>query len=218
MVNIIIPSIVIDEIKKQKRRVLRSQYDKFTSNYFTKHLGIESAHLQSHINEKIEELYLDANSELPHLVLELETKGKLEKIRELAINNKPPFEANSDKGFKDAYIYLTVLQYLESADDDVFVLTNDSRLKQAFDRHADIVVLSSPEEYINYREEYFKEEYFINRMIEFYDDDSITIDNILNIELTVENDWQILVFANNEKYQLLVDFVSKEIIENEVVK
>jgi len=43
-------------------------------------------------------------------VIRLQDYSVLEKIKELALKKLPPFEAadNSDKGFKDAYIYFTV--------------------------------------------------------------------------------------------------------------
>ncbi len=215
-VQIIIPSIVIDEIKRQKKRHLKSQLDKFCNNYFAEYFGIDSKEKQElikHIDDKIKLLYEGANDEIEHIVLDLEHDGKLQKIKELAIKNIPPFEAETDKGFKDSYIYLTVLEYQESATDDVFLITNDSRLKQAFE-DSKVHTISTVQEYYDYREEFFKEDYFIEKMKEHFENNEITKENISNIALTADDDWQITVGVNGDEHHVLVDFVSKEIISN----
>lgn len=213
LVQVIIPSIVIEEIKRQKKRYLLAQLGKFKMNYFTYYLKLDTGDvLYNHIDKKIDELYHGANDEILHHELDLEIEGSLEKIKELAINNIPPFEAETDKGFKDSYIYLTVLQYAATTIDDVFLITKDSRLNQAFNKHKNITVLTSPEEYYNYRKEYFKEDYFLGKIREFIGNDSISQDNIVYIGLTEDGDWQLSIEVNDEKHKLLVDFVSKEII------
>jgi len=45
-VQIIIPTIVIEEIKKQKRKFLKSQFDKFKSNYFSEYIGLDEKAFQ----------------------------------------------------------------------------------------------------------------------------------------------------------------------------
>ncbi|MEK0336409.1 MAG: PIN domain-containing protein [Nitrosopumilus sp.] len=215
LVQVVIPSIVIEEIKRQKKKHLLSQFDKFKNNYFTEFLGCNTGEsLKKHIDKKIEDLYKNAQDEISYIEEDLKPEGKLEIIKELAIKNIPPFETVSDKGFKDSYIYLTVLQYVERASDDVFIITNDSRLQQAFDENKNVKVLSSPEEYFNYRKEYFKEDYFIGRMQERFEDDSISRKSILNVELTEDDDWQISIEVNGEQHEILVDFISKEIIQD----
>jgi hypothetical protein len=60
----------------------------------------------------------------------------------LALDKKPPFEDKdkSDKGFKDALIYFSVLEYLqETPNKKVFVCVKDERLKEAFNEHDDII-------------------------------------------------------------------------------
>ena len=162
LVQILIPTMVIEEIKRQKRRHLKSQLDKFCDNYFAvEHFNIgqnkeEKDELLKLIDDKIKDLYNNANDEISHIEYDMESDGKLVKIKELAIKNIPPFEADSDKGFKDSYIYLTVLEYLETAQDDVFIITNDARLKEAF-KETKVKTLSNVQEYFSYREEYFKE-------------------------------------------------------------
>ena len=210
--QIIIPSIVIEEIKQQKWKHLKEQLGKFRSNYFTS-LFIEPEMvgvLDAHITERIDELYNKAYVEFPYKEIELEHDGKLEKMKQLAIQNKAPFAAGTDKGFKDAYIYFIILQYLEIADDDVFLITNDARLGEALQEK--VIVLNAPDDYYKFREEFFKEEYFLSKINEHFHDDSITQADILNIQLTEENDWEITIEFEGKERTLLVDFVSREII------
>ena len=97
--QIIIPSIVVEEIKRRKRRYLNTQLTQFRENYFTKYLDIDSGEvLSQHIDEKVTALYQGANEEISHIEQELEHQGKLQRIKELAIGNIPPFEAKTDKG------------------------------------------------------------------------------------------------------------------------
>jgi len=211
-VQIIIPSIVVEEIKRQKKRYLNSQLNKFQENYFTKYLDIDSGEvLVQHIDEKVAALYQGANEEISHVELELGHQGKLQRIKELAIGNIPPFEAETDKGFKDSYFYLTVLQYKENSTDDVFVITNDTRLKEAFN-NTDIKTLTTAEEYYKYREEYFREEYFIAKLRDHFGNEAITKDCIKSIELTEDEDWQITLDIDGEHNIVIVDFVTKELI------
>jgi len=215
-VQIIIPTMVIEEIKRQKKRHLKSQFDKFKANYFSTYIGIDpndELECKNHIDDRIAELYSGANEEIPHIEYDLEEKDNLLKIKKLAIKNIAPFEKQTDKGFKDTFIYLTVLQYQETASDDVFILTNDTRLKEAF-KDDNVTVLSSVDEYYNYyREEYFKGDYFIGRIKEYTENENIEAKDILGTSISDDDDWIIKVEVENEEINLLVDFYSKEIIE-----
>jgi len=216
LVQIVIPSIVIEEIKRQKERHLTSQLDKYKNNYFTKLLNCDlDKDLSSHITVRIEELWNGAIKEIPHTVLFLEQDGKLEEIKNLAIKNIPPFEADKDKGFKDAYIYLTILQFLVSTRESVFLITNDSKLKEAFNENNKVEVISSPDEYFKFRKGYFTEEYFVEQLKNYFDNEAITKDNISDIALSVDGDWALSIDVGDEQYEIIVDFISKEIINDE---
>jgi hypothetical protein len=70
----------------------------------------------------------------------------LPKITDLALDKKPPFEGGdgTDKGFKDALIYFLVLEYLqETPNKKVFVCVKDKRLKEAFNKHHNIIVVEN---------------------------------------------------------------------------
>jgi rRNA-processing protein FCF1 len=164
--ELVFPDIVIEEIKNQKRKNLESKKDSFLKNPFhwlreldhdkTKNFDIE-AHLTA----------LEDNETLEYAVITLSDYSVLEQMKELALKKLPPFEAtdNTDKGFKDACIYFTALEYLQSIPDKlIFVCCKDGRLKEAFKKHPNIIVIESFEEFIQNSITVFYDDYFINKL------------------------------------------------------
>lgn len=217
LADIAIPSIVIDEIKRQKRRHLEAQIKKLRENYFLQIAGIDELQLsicEKHIDEHIEYLFSNSQNEFSYKTISLNHDGKLDAIRDFAIKNTPPFNSDSDKGFKDSYIYFTILDFLKDADDDVFLLTNDSLLKQAFN-NSDVTVISKVEEYFSYRQEYFKEPYFIGRLNEHFNRDDLTAREVLSSSLNDDENWDVIIEMDGKEVTIIVDFFSKEIIEDD---
>lgn len=214
-VTIVIPSIVIEEIKRQKERYLQSQLDKFKDNYFSKLLECETgATLSDHIQERIQFLYHKSQTEFPYSEEHLAHGGILKQIKRMAINNQAPFEVNNDKGFKDAYIYFTVMQYLERSGDNIFIISNDDRFREAFSNRENIIVLSSLDQYYDYRKAYFKEEYFLGRLQDYLGTDRILADDIVTIDLTDDDEWIIEIKIDSSPYKVYADFYSREIIDS----
>ncbi len=217
-----IPSIVMDEIKFQKLRELESSLASFKCNYFTAHLGCDLSGLEQHMQARIEELYQNAPQEIDHIELGLQKdQDHMDFVKELALKKHPPFDRKTDKGFKDAYIFLIIQQFLENnANSDVFLFTEDGRLKEAFKNNKRVKVLLEPEEYFSYREAYFKSDYFLgvlqqsfSDMDEIEEEITLSVENIMSINLTEDDDWKILIrIPNIGTFEILVDFASKEII------
>ena len=112
--DIVIPEVVIQEIKRQKRSLLISNKDKFLTNPFHKLIGVDELTTKSFgIEEYIEKLLIEES--IPFEVIDLKDNNVLPQIKELAIHKKAPFESgeNTDKGFKDALIYFSVIEYLQ---------------------------------------------------------------------------------------------------------
>ena len=130
--EIIIPDMVIDEIKNHKRKQLESKRDAFLNNPFHSLRGVDKMDTQNFdIEGWVEQLMNDET--IPFSSISL-TKTHLEDIRSLSLRNSPPFHSDNDKGFKDTYIYFTVLDFLEDNEDieKVFFVTGDERLQLAF--------------------------------------------------------------------------------------
>lgn len=209
--EIIIPDIVIEEIKNQKRKHLISKRDSFLSNPF---------HFLRKINEEetkgfdIEKWITDLVHEesVPHTVIFLTKDNVLDEMKKLCLANLPPFEESCDKGFKDAYIYFTILEYLESnIGESVFVVTNDERLRMAFNNNVRVTVVENFDEFEKYTDSYFREEYFINRLREEMSGD-ITADCIEEIWLNTNENWVIKILYDNKTHFVEVDFSTREII------
>lgn len=209
--EIIIPDIVIEEIKCQKRKHLISKRDSFLSNPF---------HLLRKIDEEetrnfdIEKWITDlaGKESISHTIIFLTRGNVIDDIKKLCLANLPPFEENCDKGFKDAYIYFTIMEYLEKNDGNVFVVTNDERLQMAFNKNPRVIVVKNYNEFEKYNDAYFRDQYFIDRLkSEVYS--NITAECVDEIWLNAEENWTIKIICEGKKFFVTVDFSSREIID-----
>jgi hypothetical protein len=98
---------VIQEIKRQKKEKLVNNKSQFFSNPLHKILDVNEAttkgfNVENYIQKLLEE------EAIPFEVIDLKNNDVLPQIKNLALNNEPPFEENTDKGFKDTLIYFSV--------------------------------------------------------------------------------------------------------------
>lgn len=210
--EIILPEIVIDEIKAQKRRYLISKKDSFLANPFhtlrkidkNKTAGFD---IEQHIKNL---LYGETIS---FTMIHLTRTDVLEDIKKLCIGNIPPFEEGTDKGFKDSLIYFTIMEYLDTCDsDNIFVVSKDDRLAMAFKENSRVIIVKDYDEFEKYIDTYFREEYFINRLKEEVSE-NITADCIEEIWLNTEENWTIKLSCDENIYFVEADFSSREIID-----
>ena len=217
-----IPVIVIEEIKWQKRRKLRSELDKFKSNYFFQQVEANADAMEAHIEQRIEELYQAAAAEIEFTECPLvEDLQHLSHLQSLSLEKLAPFDLSGDKGFKDACIYLTIKQFLDSTDDEVFLLSNDGRLGDAFATNDRVHVLKSADAFFDNRSSYFREEYFLERLSgafnEEYQEDGANIAlvaaDIRSVVMNDDDEWLITVQSDAASFLAVVDFYSREVIE-----
>ena len=79
----------------------------------------------------------------------------------MAIGNQAPFNKDSDKGFKDACIYVSILNFIpELSDRSIFFWGSDGRLKDAFEGHDSISVINSLELYHQKSSRFLMDGYF----------------------------------------------------------
>lgn len=218
---IYVPDVVIEEIKWQKRERLRGQFSKFTENYFFAKVECEQDVLEEHIEERIAELYGTAAEELPFQIKKLEDDPEhIRHLLDLAMQKKAPFEIGTDKGFKDACIYLTILQHLDATRDMVFLFTDDGRLRDSFNGHERVMTLKEPNQYFDYRSSFFRERYFLEQLTEGFENLDYTPDGIKITEEVIkstavndDDDWLLEIEVNEESWHVTVDFYSKEVLE-----
>lgn len=208
--EIIIPELVIDELKNQKRKSLLGKRDSFLKNPF--HLLRKVDEIETK-NFDIDGLIQDiiSNEIIPFTVISLTNKNILEKIKEMSLNNDPPFEQNTDKGFKDTYIYFTILEYLETNNLNVFLVTKDERLKSAFNANLPIKVVSDYEEFTKQSIVGLQDDYFIEQLSNNVGL-KLTKENITDFWINIEGNYIVLISNDNNSALVEVDFVSREII------
>jgi hypothetical protein len=210
--EIIIPDIVIEEIKNQKVRNLSSKKQSFLSNPFHWMRDIdENATKEFDINKYIEDLELKES--IPYQVINLTNFNCVENMKELALKKLPPFENSdkTDKGFKDAYIYFTILEYLQNIDDKyIFVVTNDGLLGEACKKHSNIYVVKNFDEFMQKSISTLYNDYFIEKL-QSEIDSNITRDAISDYWISINENHILYIELEGIKYIVEVD--SGEIIE-----
>jgi len=162
--------------------------------------------IEAHILRMIDD------EEIPYSVIQLTRIDALERIKNLCLENNPPFEEGTDKGFKDAYLYLTILEYLENNGENIYLVTKDERLKQSFDGNGRVIVVKNFAEFEEMSDIYFKRDYFINRLQEEVSP-GITRENIVDFWLNINDNWVLKIQTESNTFLVEVDFSSKEIIE-----
>jgi rRNA-processing protein FCF1 len=210
--DIVIPETVIQEIKRQKHKNLASNKTKFLNNPFHKLIGVSESDTKTFAIEEHIQSLMDAESILFETI-DIKDNNILPKIKELALNKEAPFECsdNTDKGFKDALIYFSVLEYLQEVPNkNVFVCAKDGRLKEALDKHPNIIVIESYEEFKSKSVSQFFNEYFIAKVNEELHL-NITAENIIEYWHNIDDNQVVLIKAEECDYIIEVD--SGEILD-----
>lgn len=209
--DIIIPYTVIEEIKRQKKVILKSKKDSFLSNPLHKIMGIDEDNTKAFdIEAYIQKLEDDET--IVFEIIDLKANDVLPKIKELALLKKPPFvEADdSDKGFKDALIYFSVLEYIQEIPNKyVFVCTKDNLLKRAFLAHSNIVVVESYTEFKEHSVSQFFDDYFIQKVNAEFGFE-ISKENIKEYWYNINDNKLVLIGLEDQEYIIETD--SGEII------
>lgn len=211
--DIVIPDTVIQEIKRQKRSSLVSNKTKFLTNPFHKLIGVDEANTKSFdVEVYIQKLLNDET--IPFETIDLKDHSVLPQIKELAILKKAPFEAgdNTDKGFKDALIYFTILEYLQEIPNKyVFVFAKDARFKEALVNHPNIIIIDSYEDFKKHGISQFYDPYFIEK-INAELEITIVKENIKEYWYNISDNIVVLIEFEGQEYVIETD--SGEIVSS----
>ena len=205
--DIVIPEIVIQEIKRQKKQKLASNKDKFLSNPLHKILAVSEDTTKDFSAEDYVQKLAEEET-IPFEIIDLKNNDVLPQIKDLALNKKPPFEAkdNTDKGFKDALIYFSVLEYLdEIPNKKVFVCVKDGRLKEAFNKHINIIVVENYEEFKQKIIAQFFDDYFIEKVNAELVEVEIAKEHIIEYWQNINGNQNVLIKVEDEEYIIEVD-------------
>ncbi len=204
--EIILPDLVIEELKCQKRKELEKNKGLFLKNPFHWLRNINQEDTENFDNEAhITEL--ENKEDIKYTIIHLKNHSVLDQIKELAINELPPFQTGG-KGFKDTYIYFTILEYLQTIPDKyVFVCTKDKVFQTALQKHLNIKVIENFEEFEKNIGLNIPSEYTLQEIQELYEGIEYR-DKWLNIE----NNWVLSFTEKNHKRFILFDSVANEMI------
>lgn len=160
--TIFLPKVVLDEIMRQKERWYYSKYNDLVKNPLFQMLKEEASDISSFTDIKKQ---VENDVSVPYEIWDISDRNYAFKgIYELAISNKAPFDKGSDKGFKDACIAFTVLDFLDNSEDykTVILITEDSRLQDFFSTVNEVEIFESINDLINHheREKECQEDYF----------------------------------------------------------
>jgi hypothetical protein len=154
--DIILPSMVIDEIIHQKKKYFEVSKQALTGGHLYKKLS-QATKAQIDNQLRFDESALRSDQSIPYATIDIQDKVEaFNEICGLAVNYEAPFEVysvelgknktgNTDKGFKDAYIALTINQYANSLpnDEKVFVLIRDRRFEEYLDKNDRVICVSN---------------------------------------------------------------------------
>ena len=158
---------------------------------------------------------LRCNEKISFSVIELNNYSVLKKIKDLAVKKLPPFENkdNTDKGFKDAYIYFTILEYLEKIEDKyVYLNTNDGLLRDAFEKNYRVRVIHGYDDFIEKSISIVLDAYLIEKFNEELGfTTEITKESLTDYWFSIQNNDIFFVCVQDQNY--LVEVESGEIID-----
>lgn len=206
--KILIPDIVIGELENKYKRDFEEEKEKFVKTILNSFLSHDADQLSQ--EEKITQL--KENETIIYEVIELKNTSVLFEMKNLALKKEPPFKkgVKEDPGFKDAYIYFTILEYLQTCTDKyIFVCTVDGTLKESLQKHQKIKVIKDFEEFKQLSISSNFDDYFISKINESIDFE-IKAKNIIDYWLSINGNQILLIENDNEKYVIEVD--NREII------
>ena len=143
---VVIPEIVLEEIEQKAIRGFEKEKQTLGSKlkaFFGQQ--IEKVDIAKKVKDHIESILSREGVNM----IKLTNFAVLPEMKKLAILKQSPFEGNegTDKGFKDCYIYFTVLEYqANNPDIKLFFWTKDQRLQSAYGNTA-IQIITGIEDY-----------------------------------------------------------------------
>ena len=135
----------MEEVLEDKRREFQSLYKKLANSPIREMMELGALNKPDEIYPSIEES-LRHDQSIPFcLGKNKDTSAAFDEACRLAINHEPPFDKDSDKGFKDFVIGWTVREKLSELKpgDQIIALTKDNRLKTYFEKTLGIKVATT---------------------------------------------------------------------------
>jgi len=143
--TILLPEIVVDELIKHKQISFEKAKGTLLCNALLKYLSFDTNQIMELSFDRFEAC-LRADQSIPYRTISISNESAaFEKALNLAIGHSAPFEKESDKGFKDTCIAISIEEYLStiSPEERVFLCSNDTRLREYFESSEMIITITS---------------------------------------------------------------------------
>ncbi len=211
--DIIIPTMVIEEIENSKKKHLQSEQESFLSNTFFSLMHVNESETREFDIENVINKLRD-NEDIIYTPIELTDYQTIKEMKKMSLENRAPFDKFTDKGFKDAYIYFTILKYLERIKDkQVFFFTKDDRLKEAFNNENRVISIESFDEFFKHTGEHLSDKYFLEQASNVLEE-NVTAESIKKKHLNRNRDWVLQISTDNNTINVIVDFNNREMIKS----
>ncbi len=216
--EVVISNMALWELSRQKNKTLESKRDSFLNNPFHWLRWINEEETRD-FDHKAHIESLKNSESIKFTEIDISDTSVLLKIRDLSLENMPPFEDNSDKGFKDAYIYFTILEYLQKVSDKyVFVCTSDTRFKEALRKHQNIIVVDDFADYQSKSLSWLCDDYFLWRLSEYIIENELGNNPVYSGDIKgfwMNIDGKQILCVQLEWFEIVVLVEDREIIEHE---
>lgn len=209
--EIILPEIVLSELKQQKKIEYIVELNNFINNKFFNNEDANFKEIKlEEFDNIIEKKIQDEQGKYYSTIYEITRIGEFYKeMTQKAVLKEAPFDTKSDKGFKDSIVAWSVKEVVDKYNRTVFLLTKDNRLSQYFVDEDKVKIIESYSDYKKIRLQVENKDLI----------DNITIIEKLNIEQEdIIKGWYSL---NNDYYMVLYsggcarfDIITKDIIDD----
>lgn len=211
--DIVIPKIVIEELRRKKLKKLINKRRSFIDNPFHNLKGLNKEETKQYDIDTFIQGLLDSE-EFEFSVIDLKDNSVFDEIKDLALKKLPPFEKSddTDKGFKDALIYFAIREYLDEIPDKyIFVCVSDGRFKEALIQHPNIIVVKNYQDFKEKSISQYYDDYFIQQ-VEKELSIKITEDNIIEHWNNYDDNQNVYIKTDDEEFVVEVD--SGEIVNS----
>lgn len=152
--DIVVPKIVLDEIVKHKYKKMEQQRQEALRLFKKNPIIKRSSLTEEDINNF--KPTIDLAEELCKLPFNVEvidisdSDACLKKMRDLALKNVAPFDNETDRGFKDAILALSIEEYARKNNlNNLVFISRDNRLTEYFEKNDSVVCFNSFDELSN---------------------------------------------------------------------
>lgn len=222
-VTLVLPKIVLTELKKQQLDKFYSELDEFRkkAKQFEGIFDLNEIDKEIPYEDLLEQYYTKFEDYIKNAmvkidILDFPSSNRFKNLINRAINKQAPFEGGekkSDKGFKDALLWESILEYAEKNSGDYILYCQDARLEEATKEFSkifnnDMEVLKNEKEL---------REKIISYFLHDISDNKINEDIITRISEKLKEPEYLRIYIENELYTKKYEIENKKIYEEYII-